>query len=89
MSDPSITTVAELEPYGLSKRSLELLDKMGFVTLDDMEELTSVDIWSHNRGGEVTIKDIREALRNYLAGRIVRTKEDMWFPNQYKRRKKK
>lgn len=88
---PDITTVAELEPFGLSIDSLEILDKLGFVTMNDMEELTADDIRSYEGGGPVTIQNIRETLQNYRDKRIVRTDEDLMFPKYWptKTRKKK
>jgi hypothetical protein len=80
--DPDITTVAELEPFGLSTHALEILDDLGYMTIDDLYELTEADIWSAEGGGEVAIKNIRETLRNYTADppRIVRTSEQLTFP---------
>ncbi len=91
--DPKITTVAELEPYGLNTRSMVILDELGFVTLKDMEEATEEYILSHKNSAAKTVENIQEALRNYLAGpdHIARTKHDMWFPKRWpkKTRKKK
>ena len=89
--DPDITTVAELEPFGLSTSSLEILDCLGFLTIKDLEELTAEDIWSHEGGGEVTLKNIRETLRNYLADppRIVRTTHDIMFPKHWPKKRKR
>ena len=87
--DPDITTVAELEPYGLSTDSLEILDKLGFLTIDDLTELHAKDIQDYEGGGPVTIRNIQETLRNYNANEIVRTDHDILFPKHWPKKRKK
>ena len=87
--DPDITTVAELEPFGLSTSSLEILDVLGFVSIDDLTELTAQDIQDHEGGGPVTIKNIRETLRNYQNNKPVRTEHDMLFPKHWPKKKRR
>ncbi len=90
--DPKIINVAELEPYGLTIDSLKILDDMGFLTIDDMEYLTIKEIQDRKGVGPVAIRNIKTTLRNYLAGRKVRTNGDMCFPKHWptpRKRKKK
>lgn len=87
--DPLITTVAELEPYGLTIKTLAILEGLDVVLLSDMETVTAKDIWSAPTGGKVAIKNIQETLRNYLARRIVRTDEQLMFPPDSKHRSRK
>ncbi len=85
----TITTVAELEPYGLDIKTLAILEAMGVIYLDDLEHIGTAEIWKQDTGGDVAIKNIREALRNYLAGRIVQTGQDLMFPPDSKGRSRK
>jgi len=83
-----IIAVAELEPYGLTKRSMELLDDMNVVWLSDMETISARDIRCHVNGGPSAIHNIRETLTNYLKGNVVRSFRQMIYPERTKRKKK-
>ena len=87
--DPKITTVAELEPYGLTTRSLVILDDLGFVTIKDMEEADEEYILTHLNSAEKTVQNIRDALRNYIAGKVVVTEHQLRFPPQPKKKRRR
>ena len=79
---PDITTVAELEFYGLSKSAMQVLDKMDIVYLDDLEHVTAEQIRAEPWGGPKSLQNIRETLRNYKAGRKTVTLTQAMFPNE-------
>ncbi len=85
----TITTVAELEPFGLNIKSLAVLESMDVIYLSDLQHVTAKDMWRAKMGGKAAIKNIRETLRNYLAGRITQTGRDLMFPPDSKGRSRK
>jgi len=69
-------TIAELELYGLSVRSINWLeDKHGLLWIDELEDLT-VERMSRHLYYDQVLRELRCALANYVAGRPVKTAGD-------------
>ena len=84
-----LTTVAELEIYGLSVMARNVLDELDVLLISDLEHVNAQDVWTTKHGGNVVIKNIRATLRNYRAGNQVRTVDDCIYHDQHTGRKKK
>ena len=84
-----LTTVAELEIFGLSVMSRNVLEELDAILIDDLEHVNDDDIWTTKHGGHVVIKNIRVSLRNYRKGNQVRTVEECIYDDQHIGKKKK
>lgn len=77
-------TVADLELYGLSLRSINWLeDALGVLWADELAGLLQDEAWllEQRNCGERTVAEIRRALRNFERGRPVKTvRECVQFP---------
>jgi hypothetical protein len=77
-SDP--VTIADLEIYGLSKHSVEVLtSKLQLSYLEDLYSETEKTLLETEGVGETLVENLRFALRNYLAGVRVKTEHDCIF----------
>ena len=69
----AVETVADLEIYGLSYRTIEALDRHGVMYLEQLELLPDADMMAWEMFGPGDRRQVRTALANYYAGRIVRS----------------
>jgi len=70
-------TIADLEAYGLSLRAINSLeDGLGLLYVDELSQVTEGDLRKMPYFGPRTAEELRQALRNWLDGRIVKTPDD-------------
>lgn len=87
---PELDTVADLELCGLSRRTIETLDRHGYVYIRNLETLTEEDLASWPNVNWGTVAGLRRALRNYRAERRTKTVEEcLRFPPPKHQRKAK
>ena len=73
--DPA--TIADLEPYGLSLRTINQLENYcGFIYVDDLVGVTESQLQRAWYFGTAAIAELRAALRNFLEERVVNSEED-------------
>jgi hypothetical protein len=66
--------ISELELYGLSLRDIELLEsELNFLYVDQFATLSEAELLATRNVGDTTVEHIRCALRNFVAGRKVKT----------------
>lgn len=68
-----LTTIADLEICGLSVHTIGLLEKMGYLYIRELEQLTEKELRAEPNVRDATLAEIRNALRNYQEGRAVET----------------
>lgn len=68
-----LTTIADLEICGLSVRTIGLLEKMGYLYIRELEQLTEKELRAEPNVRDAALAEIRNALRNYQEGRAVKT----------------
>ena len=68
-----LETVAELEVCGLSVRLIDLLERQGYQTLQDLEQLTKAEFLSWRQAGPLLLTELQVALLNYCTGRQMKT----------------
>ena len=69
--------IAELELYGMSMRTITLLeDRLDCIYLSDLESLTVDRVMECHDMGTRTVKEIRLALRAWLENKPVKTVQE-------------
>ncbi len=78
MTQEPMKTIADLEIYGLSIRSIELLNRMDCLYIADLEKrIATGDLRSeHWIGKRLTVREIKAALQNLRDGRQVKTVQE-------------
>ncbi len=73
-----VTTIADLEIYGLSLRTINFLeDDLGAIYLDDLRDVTETIIEDNCHWGAcLVIRELRVALKNHKQDTPVRTVHD-------------
>ena len=67
-------TIADLERYGLSLRSINALEvHLGLLYVDELSRVTEEMVLAVQMSGPGTVKELRCALRNWLADQPVKT----------------
>jgi DNA-directed RNA polymerase alpha subunit len=66
-------TVADLELYGLSMRTINLLGEMEYLYIKDLKQLTEREFLSWENAGPMMLTEFRTALLNYMAGKQVKS----------------
>lgn len=71
------TPLADLEVYGLSYRSIGALeDRLGCLYLRDLVGRSEEEIGSIPWSGRAALSELREAVENFVSGRIVKTEAE-------------
>jgi hypothetical protein len=68
-----LTTVADLEVCGLGVRTIECLDRHGYMQITDLEGLTFEDLAQLTRLGPGAVQELYTAFANLRSGRRVKT----------------
>jgi|GEM_PF-5110663 len=71
MEDPD--AIAELELYGLSYRTINILDDHDYIWIRDLEQLDPEELLTWRNVAERTLEEITAALRNYHSGHQTKT----------------
>jgi hypothetical protein len=69
-------TVADLECFGLSVKSINLLeDRLGIVYVDQLEGIKEEDlrVYGYHGFGPVGIQEVKDALMRYLKNKPIKT----------------
>ena len=73
MVEADRVTIADLEIYGLPVQTINGLENcFGFIFVDELSQLTEERLLAARQFGEVAVRQIREALRNFLERRPVK-----------------
>ena len=81
-----IETVADLEVYGLSIKMLEQLDLRGYMYIRDLRRLSRMEMLGWSNVGPILVDNLQAALRNWQAGKQVRTVyECVAFPGRFRK----
>lgn len=73
MVEADRATIADLEIYGLPVRIINGLENcFGFIFVDELSQLTEERLLASVQFGKVAVRQIREALQNFVERRPIR-----------------